>query len=220
MSATAAECLAAQGLILTAPSAVQEAGSDHSLLSWNKVASGFPRWNRFLPCTVILTDGRLLKSLKYDSSWHYLSPGSSGRVSVSTLCSSFSLTSPCALMPVEPGARWLFAFGSCTANQWDATSAPPLLPKCQSGSRRFSKLLDLCCWWLQHCCPQLSGLLWWTSLLRTETWEEKNKAITFVCLLKQVEVLCHLFCNYMKPRELFGTDRKCDQNLGKRWMWK
>lgn len=38
---------------------------DPSLLSWGYVASGLPRWNRFLPQTVILTDGRLLEKLKY-----------------------------------------------------------------------------------------------------------------------------------------------------------
>lgn len=53
------------------------------------MASGFPRWNRFLLHIIILTDWRLLKWLKYGKKLQHLSSGSCRRASV--LCSSFSL---------------------------------------------------------------------------------------------------------------------------------
>lgn len=49
---------------------------------------------------------------------------------------------------------------------------------------------------------------------------EQSKETALVQLLKQIWVLCHLFCRDTKPSELFGKGREYFQDLWKRWMWK
>lgn len=72
------------------------------------------------------------------------------------LCSSFFLPPllfnafPRFLIPVDLGRRWQFAFGSCAADWEMLRLRPPVLPKCQFGSRGFSERWVLPRCWLQH----------------------------------------------------------------------
>lgn len=61
--------------------------------------------------------------------------------------------------------------------------------------------------WPQHRCPRPPG---------SQRQGEKNKAIAFVRFLKQIRVLCHLFCNYTKPSELFGRRQKICSEAGEK----
>lgn len=66
-----------------------------------------------------------------------------------------------------------------------------MLPTGQLGSRGSGECLVLptASWWPQHPCPWLAEVQ-----LTQQLRAEQNKAIAFVQLLKQIWVLCHLFC--------------------------
>lgn len=117
----------------------------------------------------------------------------------------------------ELGGRCQLVFDPCAASWEMPCLCPSMLPTGQFGSRGSGEFLVLptASWWPQHPCPWLAEVQ-----LPKQLWAEQNKAIAFVQLLKQIWVLCHLFCRDTKPSELLGKGRECVQDMWKRWRWK